>query len=543
MISSVEGNIVDIHTESIYSAKIIIKDGAIIEIAKNNNQYKNYILPGFVDAHVHIESSLLTPARFAQAAVSHGTIAAVSDPHEIANVCGLQGIKFMIESGNSVPLYFSFGAPSCVPSTEFETNGAKIDAKKIKILFDSYNLKYLSEVMNYPDVINRETEVLQKIQIAKSRGRKIDGHAPNLMGPMLKTYASFGISTDHECTNVEEAKEKISNGIKILIREGSAARNFDALASLIDSYPDDVMLCTDDLHPDILLKFHIDELIRRGLKMGLNLFKLLRASSLNPIYHYGLPAGLLRVNDSADFITVNNLYEFIVLQTWIKGLPVYDNGKVNFNPNTLRKINNFHAKPITADQLSIKIESQKINVINILEDQLITLRTIENAKIINGHAVCDPDEDILKLVVVNRYVERTDPSVAFVKNFGLKDGAIASSISHDSHNIIAVGSNDQDLLSAINILINSKGGLVFCRGADCTILELEIAGLMTQKPAIEVAIQLSKLNELIHNYGSHLKAPFMTLSFLSLIVIPHLKLSDKGLFDVDKFSFTELFVK
>lgn len=543
MINCIEGNIVDIHNETIYPCELIVKDGLIAEINKKDRKYSNYIIPGLVDSHVHIESSLLIPARFAEVAVTHGTIAAVSDPHEIANVCGLDGIKFMIENGNSVPFYFSFGAPSCVPSTAYETNGANIGLEQIRVLFEEFKLGYLSEVMNYPGVINQDKEVIEKLKLARKLQKKIDGHAPELTGLNLTKYVNYGINTDHECSSISEAIEKIGNGIKILIREGSAARNFDALAPLIDLFPDQVMLCTDDFHPDTLINYHINELLRRGLMKGLNLFNLLRAASLNPINHYGLPIGMLKVNESADFVIIEDITDFKVMETWIKGKPVFAYGNVYFNAKKVNNLNNFNAKPITIDQLKVPAKGRKIHVINLKEDELITLQSIENAIIVNNEVKSDIDSDILKLVVINRYNEIAAPAIAFVKNFKLTCGAIASSISHDSHNIIAVGANDEDLCSAINQVIINKGGLAACRGNTCTILKLEVAGLMTQQPAFDVALQLSKLNDLTKEYGSSLKAPFMSLSFLSLIVIPHLKLSDKGLFNVDTFSFTDLFVE
>ena len=543
MINSISGNIVDIHTDTIFPAIISIEDGIISNISKSNNKYKNYIIPGLVDSHIHIESSLLIPSRFAEIAITHGTVAVVSDPHEIANVCGLKGIEFMIENGNSIPFYFSFGAPSSVPSTIYESNGAIIGPKQIKLLFNRFKINYLSEVMNYIGVINGEKGIINKIIIANKLGKRIDGHAPELTGINLKTYSDYGIETDHECSNLNEAVEKINRGIKILIREGSAARNFDALANLINTYPSQVMLCTDDYHPDILMKYHINELIRRGLKKGLNLFNLLRAASLNPVIHYNLPVGLLRIDDSADFAIVDNILEFNVLQTWIKGFPVFANSKVKIKPKRTKNINNFKVKPITLNNLVVKAKGSKIRVINLKEGELITTQSIENAYIVNNAVQADTHNDILKLVIINRYKVMSEPSVCFVKNFGLKYGAIASSISHDSHNIIAIGTNDSDLLYAINMIIKYKGGLVACYKEKFALLKLEIAGLMSQKPADKVAMQLGLINKLIKKFGCNLKAPLMTLSFLSLIVIPHLKLSDKGLFDVDNFTFTDLFVE
>jgi len=543
MITLIEGNIIDIHTYKIYPGEITIENGRIIEIAKNNKTYNTYIAPGFVDSHVHIESSLLIPSRFAEAAIPHGTIAAVSDPHEIANVCGIEGIEFMIKTGLTVPFYFSFGVPSSVPSTEFESNGATIEAKEIEFLFEKFGLEYLSEVMNYNGVINHDKSTIAKLNIAKKLRKKIDGHAPQLTGKNLSVYAKSGISTDHECSTIKEAIEKINKGFHILIREGSAARNFDALAPLIDLYPEKVMLCTDDFHADNLINFHIDQLIRRGLQMKLNIYNLLRAASLNPVKHYNLPSGLLRKNDSADFIILEDIKNFKVAQTWIKGKPVYAHGNVYFNVKKVKALNKFKAKPITTAKLSVRLNGTKIRVINLKEDELITTQTIEYPKVIEGEVVSDLSNDILKLVVLNRYVENAVPAIAFVKNFGLTFGAIASSISHDSHNIIAVGASDSDIVSAINEVIANKGGIAAAHNDKVTVLKLEIAGLMTQVSAVRVAEQLMVLNNLAKNYGSKLNSPFMSLSFLSLIVIPHIKLSDRGLFNVDTFSFTDLFVE
>lgn len=542
MLDYIEGNIVDIHTDTIYPAKITVNNGIIIDITKNNGHYNEFIIPGLVDSHVHIESSLLIPSRFAEIAVTHGTIAVVSDPHEIANVCGLEGIKFMIDNGKTTPFIFSFGAPSSVPSTIFESNGAIIGPSEINTLFKKFKLNYLSEVMNYPGVINGDIEIIRKLNIARKFRKKIDGHAPEVKGISLKQYAKYGIETDHECSNIDEAIEKINLGIKILIREGSAANNFEELSPLIDLYPSKVMLCTDDFHADLLLRFHINELIKRGLKKGLNLFNLLRAASLNPKDHYNLPIGLLRVNESADFAIIDNLTDFNIIQTWIKGIAVFSNSKVHFKSKRVKIINNFKVEPITYDQLAILPKGNKIQVINLIEGELITLKSIENAKIVNNEVISDIANDILKLVVINRYKRKAIPVICFVKNFGLKSGAIASSISHDSHNIIAVGTNDEDLLSSINKLISNKGGLIATSGNSSVLLTLEIAGLMSQKSISIVSTKLNKLNNLVKSFGCKLKSPFMTLSFLSLIVIPHLKLSDKGLFDVDSFSFTDLFV-
>lgn len=539
--NQISGNLIDIFNRKIFPATISVEKGIIIKIEEISETQDQYILPGFIDAHVHIESSLMTPSYFAESAVQQGTIAVVADPHEIANVCGIKGIQFMIDSANAVPLPFYFGVPSCVPATSFETNGAVIQAETIEYLFKNFNLSFLSEMMNFPGVIYEDKDVHKKIAVAKALHKPIDGHAPGLRGELLDAYVKAGIITDHECTTLEEAEEKIKKGMKILIRQGSAAKNFDALYPLIEKYPGKVMICTDDCHPEQLLEGHIAGIINRGLEMGLSIFDLLQAACLNPVQHYGLNIGLLRQNEPADFILASGIHPLKINQTWIAGKCVYSEGKTHFNPRKLLPVNNFAASPVTPEDLLVKASGNKIKVIHALDGELYTPSLVERVKSENGFAVPDQESDILKIAVINRY-QKSSPAIGFVKGFTLRNGALATSVAHDSHNIIAVGTNDYLMSRAINEIVKAKGGLAACSMEETLCMPLEIAGLMCQDSAPEVAKSLAKLNALAKKMGCTLASPFMTLSFMSLLVIPSLKIGDRGLFDVDSFSFTDLFV-
>lgn len=537
----ISGNLIDIFNRKIFPAKISIENGIITEIEEISETQDQYILPGFIDAHVHIESSLMSPSYFAETAIQHGTVAVVADPHEIANVCGIKGIQFMIDSAKSVPLQFYFGAPSCVPATSFETNGADIQSETIEYLFNNFNLSFLSEMMNFPGVIYGDKEVHKKIEIAKALQKPIDGHAPGLRGEPLDKYIKAGIDTDHECTTLEEAEEKILKGMKILIRQGSAAKNFDALFPLIEKYPGKVMICTDDCHPEQLLDGHISGIINRGLRLGLSIFDLLQAACLNPAQHYGLKTGLLRQYDRADFILASGIHPVKIKQTWIAGKCVYSDGVTHFKPKKLPPVNNFAVSPLTQDDLLVKASGQKIKVMHALDGELFTPFSVEKVISENEFAVSDQQSDILKIAVINRY-RKSRPSVGFVKGFNLRNGALATSVAHDSHNIIAVGTNDYLMVKAINEIVKAKGGLAACSLEDTLCMPLEVAGLMCQDYAPEVAKRLAQLNALAKQMGCALASPFMTLSFMSLLVIPSLKIGDRGLFDVDSFSFTGLFV-
>ncbi|OJU80518.1 MAG: adenine deaminase [Chlamydia sp. 32-24] len=540
-IFTVKGNVIDLFSQTIYSAEIEVGDQKILKINKiEKDPNLPYILPGFIDAHIHIESSMLIPSEFAKIAVQHGTVATVSDPHEIGNVLGLEGVIFMIENSKKVPFHFYFGVPSCVPCTSFETSGATIGLKEIEHLFESYDLKYLSEMMNYPAVLANESLVMDKISLAKKYNKPVDGHAPGLMGEEAIQYIKAGITTDHECFKLDEALHKLKNGMKIIIREGSAAKNFDALHPIITTHTKDVMLCSDDKHPDELIHGHINLLVKRAIKENHNLFKVLSCASLNPIEHYNLDVGLLRLGDSADFIMVNNLTDFSILMTVIKGKKVFEQGQVNFNSVKETALNHFNAQKKQVEEFEVPVQGEEILLIKVIDKQLLTEKEMVKPKIENNLVVTDLEQDILKIAVVNRY-QNNKPSLGFVKNFGLKSGAIASCVAHDSHNIVAVGVDDESICQAVNAIIENKGGIAFANKEVVHTLALPIGGIMSNKDGYEVAKKYENLNEIVKNNQCTLTAPFMTLSFLALLVIPHIKLSDKGLFDVDQFRLISLF--
>lgn len=548
MVHSLIHNLVDVASGDIFLAKLTIDGDSIQSIdrlADAPDPAQSYMLPGFIDSHIHIESSMLMPVQFARAAVIHGTVATVSDPHEIANVCGIDGVELMLKNGAQTSFKFCFGAPSCVPATPFETAGDQLDVAAVTRLLDDPRIGYLSEVMDFPGVLNRSPPVMAKIQAAIDRGKPVDGHAPGLRGEQAAQYVAAGITTDHECFTIEEAIDKLAAGCKIAIREGSAARNFDALHPLIDSHADQVMLCSDDKHPDELVLGHINQLAARAVALGHDLMKVLRVACINPVQHYGLNVGALRVGDSADFIVVPNLQDFVPTETWIAGIKVADHGTCLILPTETETLNRFVANPISPNQLAVanEIQTDKIRVIEAIDGQLVTRCLITECKTSDGQVVSDTESDVLKIVVVNRYVANAEPSVAFVKGFGLKSGALASSVAHDSHNVVAVGTNDDDIATAINAVIAEKGGLAISAGGTTDVLPLPIAGLMSPRSCDEVAVDYQKLDQRVKRLGSTLRSPYMTLSFMALLVIPSLKLSDKGLFDGESFELTSLFPK
>lgn len=534
-----QGQIVDIKNERIFKGEITIRSGKIERIEAVDHQVEHYILPGFIDAHIHIESSMLVPSEFARLAVKHGTVATVSDPHEIANVLGVEGVEFMIENGKKVPFKFNFGAPSCVPATTFESAGAVIDSDGVKKLLEHPEIKYLAEMMNYPGVIFEDEEVMKKIAWAKHYKKPIDGHVPGILGEDLTKYIAAGISTDHECFTYDEALEKLQKGMKILIREGSAAKNFDALIDLLPAHYKNLMFCSDDKHPDDLLLHHINNLCARAVAKGMDLFKVLRVACLNPIQHYGLDVGTLNVGDAADFIVVQDLKAFKTLQTYIDGQLVFDHGKSLVEKVPFKNLNNFNTSKKKISDFRIKSTSKKIRVIEAVEGQLVTNEIIANSKIEEGYLMSDVDNDILKIAVINRYDNQV-PAIGFIKNFGLKTGAIASSVAHDSHNIIVVGTSDVSICKAVNLLIEHKGGVCAVSDTDEKILPLPVAGIMSDKDGETVGKLYAELDAMAKQLGSTLKAPYMTLSFMGLLVIPSLKLSDKGLFNGKDFKFTNI---
>jgi len=537
----ISGHIVDVVNRSIYTGILQIADGKIAAIEQTEDVENQYIIPGLVDAHIHIESSMMIPTEFARYSLIHGTVACVCDPHEIANVCGIPGVNYMIDNAKHSPMKFYFGAPSCVPSTSFETSGAVLDAADVETLLQRDDIHFLSEMMNFPGVIHKNKEVHLKLEAAKRLGKPIDGHAPGLMGEDLKAYAAGGISTDHECMTIAEAEEKIALGMKVLIREGSAAKNFDDLLPLLTNHASNIMFCSDDKHPDDLLKNgHINTLVKRAITKGYDVMNMLRACSLNPILHYKLDVGLLQKGDAADFSIVNNLTDFDIKATYIQGEKVAENGVTCF-PRfvSTELINQFKTQKITKEQLRVAPTGSQLKVIKVDDGQLFTHAIKCNPNIENNNVVSDIENDVLKLVVYNRYQPST-PAVGFIHNIGLKRGAMASTVSHDSHNIVAVGTSDEEIASAINHIIDSKGGILACNGEQTCLLSLPVGGLMSDEEGINIAKKYEGVDAFAKELGSTLRAPFMTVAFMSLVVIPELKLSDKGLFDVRTFSFTNL---
>ncbi|MGI4803725.1 MAG: adenine deaminase [Janthinobacterium lividum] len=542
MFFTITAQLVNPTSEEIYPVELTVENGLIKSIKKVSVKEAlalPFLTPGFVDAHVHIESSMLIPSEFARLAVVHGTVGTLSDPHEIANVCGLKGVEFMIENGKTVPFKFNFGAPSCVPATTFETAGAVLNAEDVDLLLSRHEIKYLSEMMNFPGVLNHDPEVMAKITSAKKYRKPVDGHAPGLRGDLAQQYISAGISTDHECFTAEEALDKLYSGMKILIREGSAAKNFEALIGLMSDYPDQMMFCSDDKHPDSLVSGHINQLCARAVSKGISVFKVLKAACINPVLHYDLEIGQLKTGDPADFILLKDLQNFEVLQTYINGELVAENGQTKIPIQPVNPINNFSClKTVLADfafpAAIPSAEKQKVLVIEALDGQLITNKIEAELSVKNGLIQPDLQQDILKICVINRY-QQAPVAKGFIKNFGLKSGALASSVAHDSHNLVVVGVDDESICQAANLLIEAQGG-ISCIGADFEeILPLSIAGLMSANDGYEVAKAYTKIDLLAKQLGSTLSAPFMTLSFMALLVIPHLKLSDLGLFDGDEF--------
>ncbi len=541
---NIRGNITDIPGKRIFFGEVSFSEGkitSITQLSDTSNISALFILPGFIDSHVHIESSMLVPAEFAKLAVVHGTTGTISDPHEIANVCGMAGVEYMIENGNTVPFKFHFGAPSCVPATMFETAGAALDSTDVDLLLAKKEIKYLSEMMNFPGVLNGDEEVMKKIAAAKKYGKPVDGHAPGLRGDTAKKYFDAGISTDHECFTAEEAIDKLSHGMKILVREGSAAKNFEALIELMHDHYENMMFCSDDKHPDSLVEGHINLLCARAVAKGIDVFKVLQAACINAVLHYKMDVGILRPGDAADFILVKNLEQFEVQQTFINGEMVAENGRSLIHTVPPGIINQFNCteKQPGAFTIPAPEHGQKIAVIEALEGQLITNKLLWEPLVRAGCLVSDTGNDILKIVVVNRYTN-SPVAKAFIKNIGIKKGALASSVAHDSHNIVAVGVEDDAICRAVNLVIKQQGGVsaVTGPGGQEKILPLPVAGLMSAGDGYKVAADYTAIDRFVkEELGSGLAAPFMTLSFMALLVIPHLKLSDRGLFDGDSFSF------
>ena len=543
-------NLVDIPAGTVRPASVSISGGRIDKIDFLEEELPAdapYMLPGFIDAHVHIESSMLVPSEFARLAVVHGTVATVSDPHEIANVLGAEGVEFMLDNAAGVPFHFFFGAPSCVPATSFETAGAALDSAAVGALLKRDDILYLSEMMNFPGVLSGDEEVMAKIELARAQGKPVDGHAPGLGGEDARRYVEAGtpgavtISTDHECFTEAEARDKLAAGMKIIIREGSAARNFDALIGLLKDYPDRMMFCSDDKHPDSLEEGHINQLVTRALARGVPLYNALKAACINPVLHYGLPVGLTRPGDPADFILVKDLTGFKVLGTWIGGVEVARYGTTQIRSVPVTVVNNFHCSPKREEDFRVKAPDRSVEalVIDAVDGELVTGKSTFRPRVVGGFLESDVANDVLKIAVVNRYSD-APPAIAFIRNFGIRGGAIASSVAHDSHNIIVVGSDDKTMAHAVNLIVGEQGGISTATPVSGIVLPLPVAGLMSTADGYEVADRYRAIDRQAKGMGSRLGAPFMTLSFMALLVIPHLKLSDQGLFDGDAFGFTAL---
>ncbi|MBO6496998.1 MAG: adenine deaminase [Roseivirga sp.] len=539
----ISGHIVDVRNRRIFDGEITVQNDRIVSIEETEKVDDQYILPGFIDSHVHVESSMLVPSEFARLAVVHGTVSTVSDPHEIGNVLGVEGVEYMIKNGKKVNFKFNFGAPSCVPATTFETAGAEITPEEVEYLLKKPEVKYLAEMMNWPGVLFKDETVYKKLNIAKELGKPIDGHAPGLRGEQAEQYIKAGMSTDHECFTADEARDKLKHGMKIAIREGSAAKNFEALVELFAEAPGMLMFCSDDKHPDNLVEGHVDQLVKRALAKGHDLFDVLTTACVTPIDHYKLDVGSLQKGDFADFIVVNNLKDFKVSHTYINGIQVADNGKTLIERVENDIINQFNCNPISLTDIQVRAESSSVHVIEALDGQLITNCLEYPAKTDSeGNAISDIENDVLKMVVVNRY-NPAPPAIAFIKNFNLKEGAIASSVGHDSHNIIAVGADDESIVKAVNLVIEASGGVSAVSPTSEMVLPLPVAGIMSAENGYEVAKKYTLIDKMSKSLGSTLNSPFMTLSFMALLVIPKLKLSDLGLFDGEKFEFKSLFKK
>lgn len=535
-VSTISGHIIDIHQKTIFKGIIHISNGCITQIEEVENVADQFILPGFIDAHIHIESSMVTPYEFAKVALKHGTVATVSDPHEIANVCGLDGIQYMIENAKDARLKFYFGAPSCVPATSFENAGATINASDIEQLMASDDIWYLSEMMNYPGVLHNDPEILAKIVSAKKHHKPVDGHAPGLRGDDAKNYIAHGISTDHECFTLAEALEKLSYGMKIIIREGSAAKNFEALHPLIATHPDMVMFCSDDKHPDDLMVGHINMLVQRALHHGYDLYDVLKIACLNPVKHYQLPVGTLQIGDPADFIIMDDTQSWKIKETYINGEKVYHNGETILPTKKHKIINQFDAKLVQSSDFDVITNDPFTPIITAIDGSLITEKETKSLFITNNQKQIDKANDILKIAVINRY-QSSKPAVGFIRNFGLRACAIASTVAHDSHNIIVVGDDETLMAKAVNLLVESKGGLSAVSHIATNHISLPIAGLMSDQPVDIIGESYSKISTFAKDHGCTLHAPYMTLSFMALLVIPKIKISDLGLFDAEKFEF------
>ena len=547
---NIKGHIVDVVRREIYDGELVVEGERIVEVRRCElgDGVWSYLLPGFIDSHVHIESSMMVPRKFARIAAIHGTTGVIADPHEIGNVLGVEGVDYMIRSGREAQLNFCFGAPSCVPAVggDIETSGAVIGADDIEKLMERDDIGYLAEMMNYPGVLSGDKEVLRKIEAARRNGKPVDGHAPGLTGRQRDMYTATGISTDHECSTIEEGRSCINAGMKVIIREGSAAKDYERLSPLIGESPNMVMLCTDDCHPDDFVRGHINSIVKRAIADGYDLWDILQVACVNPQKHYNQHWGLLQAGDPATYIMVDSLNQhFRVESTVIRGQEVF-----NYNASLPSEIspkgdedvytqfpNRFMAKPITAADISIDIKSgDTVHVILASDGSLLT----QHEKILlTGNPLTDmryPWNEVQKIVVYNRYEPDAKPVVGLIRGFGIKCGAIAGSVAHDCHNIVAVGSNDEYLVRAINRVIEMKGGQVVVGPDEMLDIPLPIAGLMAPMSGHEIAFRTLLLHEMVRTIGCPMKSPFITMAFMCLPVIPEIKITDKHLMDTKTMS-------
>ena len=564
--------ILDVVTDSIYPARIAIEDGIFKQVTpvtineETSVDVPGIMLPGFIDSHIHIESSMITPAQFAKIAVRHGTTSVVCDPHEIANVLGIDGIEAMIENAKKVPFNFYFAAPSCVPATPFETSGATLDSSAIEYLLKKDEVVALAEMMNFPGVISGDEEVLRKLELARKYEKPIDGHAPLLSGKDLDKYLEQGISTDHECTNVVEAIEKKIKGMRIMVRDGSSAKNMEGLFNMDEGkkmvenserfsliYRDVFekklfspvfdFIVSDDKHPDELVKGHLNLSIKKAISLGIDPFKAISMVTINPAYHYALDAGIIVEGARADFIVVDSLHDLNVLKTYVGGECVFDGKNVLFDAPEMKSHNSINASKKTAADFDMHYggDECEVNVIECFDGNLLTRKATASLSVEDGIVQSDTSQDVLKIAVVERYGGNTVAN-AFIKGFGLKKGAMASSVAHDSHNIIVVGCDSEAMARAVNRVIDDGGGISVVCDDFTDSLPLPIAGLMSNEDAFDVAGKWGELYEKTVDWGCTLKFPFMTMAFMALLVLPSIKISDKGLFDGDSFEFMNVII-
>lgn len=551
--NSVKGHIVDVLRREIYDGELVIEDERIIDIKRcelsANDKSWPYIMPGFIDSHVHIEISMMAPHKFAHIAVSHGTTGVIADPHEIGNVLGIEGVEYMIRSGRKTRFNFCFGAPSCVPAVggDVETCGKVIDVNDIEALMAREDIGFLAEMMNFPGVLAGNKEVMAKIKAAQRHGKPVDGHAPRLMGQERYKYAATGITTDHECSTLEEGRSCIHAGMKVIIRESSAATDFQLLSPLIAESPNMVMFCTDDCHPDDLVRGHINLMVKRALADGYELWDVLQAACVNAQKHYNQNWGLLQVGDPATFITVDNITpHFRVESTIIRGEEVYNYNSVLHSSHSVINDdhmvddhfpNNFVALPITKDDIAMDIKSgDTVHVIHASDGSLLTAHEVVK---VTGNPLFDsqyPWNEVQKIVVYNRYVAGAKPVVGLVRGFNIKKGAIASSVAHDCHNIVAIGSNDEYLVRAVNRIVEMQGGQVVVTPEEIMDIPLPIAGLMSPMDGHEIAFRTLCIQEKVNEIGCQMKSPFITMTFMCLPVIPDIKITDRHLMDTKSFS-------